>query len=91
VEGEIPAARVHELQQQLPALTRGEGVLESAFEHYQPAHGAIPSRPQSDHNPLNREEYLLRVVRRVWRRGRIPQKFAQISVTGLTIRHPARP
>jgi ribosomal protection tetracycline resistance protein len=65
VEGEIPAARVHELQQQLPALTRGEGVLESAFEHYQPVHGVIPSRPRSDHNPLNREEYLLRVVRRV--------------------------
>ena len=32
LEGEIPAARVHELQQQLPALTRGEGVLESAFD-----------------------------------------------------------
>ena len=65
VDGEIPAARVHELQQQLPALTRGEGVLESAFEHYQPVRSAIPTRPRSDHNPLNREEYLLRVVRRV--------------------------
>ena len=32
LEGEIPASRVHELQQQLPALTRGEGVLESEFD-----------------------------------------------------------
>ena len=64
-EGEIPAARVHELQQQLPALTRGEGVLECAFDHYQPVRGTIPTRPRSDHNPLNRKEYLLHVVRRV--------------------------
>jgi ribosomal protection tetracycline resistance protein len=44
LEGEIPAARVHELTQQLPALTRGEGVLESAFDRYQPVRGSIPSR-----------------------------------------------
>lgn len=65
LEGEIPAARVHELQQQLPALARGEGVLESAFERYELVHGPIPSRPRSDHNPLNRKEYLLHVARRV--------------------------
>jgi len=65
LEGEIPAARVHELQQQLRALTRGEGVLESAFERYQPVVGTIPTRPRTDNNPLNRKEYLLHVVRRV--------------------------
>ena len=65
LEGEIPAARVHELQQQLPALTRGEGVLESAFDRYQPVRGTIPTRPRTDHNPLNRKEYLLHVTRRV--------------------------
>ncbi|HVD13772.1 MAG TPA: translation factor GTPase family protein [Actinomycetota bacterium] len=65
VEGEIPAARVHQLRQQLPALTRGEGVLESAFDHYQPVSGTIPTRPRSDHNPHNRKEYLLRLRRRV--------------------------
>ena len=65
LEGEIPAARVHELQQQLPALTRGEGVLEGAFDSYQPVRGEIPTRPRSDHNPLNRKEYLLRLARRV--------------------------
>jgi len=65
LEGEIPAARVHELQQQLPALTRGEGVLECAFDHYEPVRRRIPTRPRSDHNPLNRKEYLLHVLRRV--------------------------
>jgi ribosomal protection tetracycline resistance protein len=64
LEGEIPAARVHDLQQQLPALSRGEGVLDCAFDHYQLVRGTIPARPRSDHNPLSREEYLLHVVRR---------------------------
>ena len=65
VEGHIPAARVRELRQQLPALTRGEGVLESAFDRYEPVRGTVPSRPRSDQNPLDREEYLLRVARRL--------------------------
>ena len=65
LEGEIPAAAVYELEQQLPGLSRGEGVLESAFERYQPVTGAVPSRPRTDHDPLNRREYLLHVLRRV--------------------------
>ena len=65
LEGDIPAARVHELRLQLPALTRGEGVLESAFDRYRPVAGPIPTRPRLDHNPLDREEYLLRVAGRV--------------------------
>ena len=54
---------MHELRRQLPALTRGEGVLESEFDGYQPVRGAMPSRPRSDHDPLDREAYL-RVSRR---------------------------
>ncbi|GAB2979760.1 TetM/TetW/TetO/TetS family tetracycline resistance ribosomal protection protein [Streptomyces pseudoechinosporeus] len=66
LEGRIPAARVHQLEQQLPALTRGEGELETAFDHYAPvARGALPERPRTDHNPLDRKEYLLNVTRRV--------------------------
>jgi ribosomal protection tetracycline resistance protein len=34
--GELPAARIHELQQQLRGLTRGEGVFESVFDRYEP-------------------------------------------------------
>jgi ribosomal protection tetracycline resistance protein len=65
LDGDIPAARVHELRQQVPGLTRGEGLLESAFDRYEPVHGRAPTRPRTDHNPLNRKEYLLHVVRRV--------------------------
>ena len=64
LEGDISAARVHDLQQQLPGLTRGEGVLEAAFDHYRPVRGDIPSRPRTDNNPLNRKDYLTRVARR---------------------------
>ncbi|PVE04408.1 elongation factor G [Streptomyces scopuliridis] len=65
LEGEIPAARVHELEQRLPTLTSGEGVLEASFDHYEAVRDTIPARPRTDHNPLNRKEYLLHVVRRV--------------------------
>ena len=56
---------MRELEEQLPGLTRGEGVLEAVFSRYQPVRGDIPARSRTDHNPLNREEYLLRVARRV--------------------------
>ena len=65
LEGAIPAARMHNLQQQLRTLTRGEGTLECAFTHYEAVRGTIPTRPRSDRNPLNRKEYLVRVERRV--------------------------
>jgi ribosomal protection tetracycline resistance protein len=64
VEGEVPAARVHELQQQLPALTRGEGVLESEFARYAPVRGAVPERPRLGPDPLDRREYVRRLLRR---------------------------
>jgi ribosomal protection tetracycline resistance protein len=66
LEGEIPASRVHGLQQRLPALTRGEGMLECAFDRYryQQVVGEIPTRPRTDNNPLDRKEYLLRVAQR---------------------------
>ncbi|MFF6879359.1 GTP-binding protein [Streptomyces sp. NPDC012474] len=66
LEGTVPAARVHALEQRLPGLTRGEGELENSFAHYAPVtHGTIPERPRTDHNPLNRKEYLLNVTRRL--------------------------
>ena len=63
VEGDVPAARVHELRLQLPAKTRGEGVLEVVFDRYEPVSGEPPARARTDFNPLNREEYLLRIKR----------------------------
>ncbi|MFF7468438.1 GTP-binding protein [Streptomyces sp. NPDC008092] len=66
LEGAVPAARVHGLEQRLPGLTRGEGELETAFDHYAPVErGPVPERPRTDHNPLSRKEYLLNVTGRV--------------------------
>jgi ribosomal protection tetracycline resistance protein len=62
LEGDIAAAKVHELQQLLPGLTRGEGVLASTFDHYQPIRGEPPSRPRTDRDPRNRGEYLRQVL-----------------------------
>ena len=70
LEGDIPAAAVHELRQQLPTLTRGEGIVECAFDRHEPVRGTIPARPRSGNNPLNRNEYLQRVTRRAIRTGR---------------------
>ncbi|MFD4629482.1 GTP-binding protein [Streptomyces sp. NPDC058284] len=71
LEGDVPAQRVHALEQLLPGLTRGEAELETAFDHYEPVRGDTPpTRERTDHDPLNRKEYLLRVVRRTSGGGR---------------------
>lgn len=35
LKGDIPSARIHDLQQQLPNLTSGEGFLDYAFDRYE--------------------------------------------------------
>jgi ribosomal protection tetracycline resistance protein len=64
LEGVVPAAQVHRLQQRLPALTGGEGVLESAFDRYEPVRGPAPTRRRTLPNPLDRKDYLRHVQRR---------------------------
>jgi len=61
VDGDIPAAAVHELTRQLPGLTRGEGVLQTAFDHHRPVEGPPPTRARSGVDPLDRSRYLLSV------------------------------
>jgi ribosomal protection tetracycline resistance protein len=61
LDAEIRAARLHDVQSRLPDLTRGEGVLESAFGGYRPVAGEPPSRPRTDRNPLDRADYLRRL------------------------------
>ncbi len=65
VEGDVAAGLVHTLELLVPPLTRGEAVLESAFDRYEPVAGPAPARPRTDANPLDRKGYLLRVERRV--------------------------
>ncbi len=64
IEGDIAVRHVHALQQRLPGLTEGEGVLETVFGHYRAVKGAAPIRARTDANPLNRKEYLETLARR---------------------------
>jgi ribosomal protection tetracycline resistance protein len=77
LEGDIPVTKVHELRQQIPPLTRGEGIMESSFGRYEPVRGPIPTRPRTDDNPLNREEYLYRVTRRGVRERDEPRQASE--------------
>jgi ribosomal protection tetracycline resistance protein len=65
LQGEIAAARMHLLQQQVGSATHGEGVVELEFDRYQPVAGEVPARQRTDGNPLNRSEYLLQLARRL--------------------------
>ncbi len=64
LEGDIPAGRVHGLQQEMPGLTGGEGVLDCAFDHYRPVRGDPPERPRTDNNPLDRTIYMQNISKR---------------------------
>ena len=67
VETVLPATRAHDLQRQLPALTGGEGVLESTFAGYQPVTGDQPTRRRTTANPLNLAEYMMQLAGRAVR------------------------
>ena len=54
---------MHALTRQRPSPTRGDGVLESTFERYEPVRGPIPNHPRTDADPLDRREYIRRVLR----------------------------
>ncbi|WP_031521737.1 elongation factor G [Streptomyces sp. NRRL F-5123] len=73
LEGAIPAAAVHALERQLPTLTSGEGVLETAFGHYAPVTGTIPVRRRTGPDPGDRREYLTALRRRL---GSVPHRTA---------------
>ena len=64
IETLLPAARVQQLQRQVPGLTAGEGVVETSFGGYQPVTGLPPGRRRTTVSPLNRDEYLARVTGR---------------------------
>jgi ribosomal protection tetracycline resistance protein len=62
IETILSAARAHVLQRQLRRLTRGEGVLESSFEGYEPVSGDQPTRRRTTANPLNLGEYMMHLA-----------------------------
>lgn len=63
IETVLPAARAQDLRRRLPGLTRGEGVLESSFEGYEPVSGDQPTRRRTTANPLNLDEYMMHLAR----------------------------
>ena len=67
LRGDVPAATVHRFQQRVPDLTRGEGMLVTELDHHRPASRPPPTRPRSDDDPTDRENYLKVVARRVGR------------------------
>ena len=58
LETVVSAGGARDLQRRLSALTHGEGVLESAFEGYEPVVGELPIRPRSTPSPLDLESYV---------------------------------
>jgi ribosomal protection tetracycline resistance protein len=60
LEVRLVAARLHELQRQLPDLTGGEGVLESTFDGYQPVRGRPPVRRGSPAEPAESADSVAR-------------------------------
>ncbi|HEY7908618.1 MAG TPA: hypothetical protein VIC60_07065, partial [Thermomicrobiales bacterium] len=60
---EIPTAELRAVEQQLPALTRGDGSWEARFAGYVPVAGDAPIRTRIGPQPLNRAHYLAEVAR----------------------------
>jgi ribosomal protection tetracycline resistance protein len=44
VTATVPSAQVRSLQEQLPGLTGGMGVLDATFGGYEPMHDSFPTR-----------------------------------------------
>ncbi len=64
IETVLSAVRARDLQRQLSGLTRGEGVLESRFDGYEPVVGEPPTRQRLTPNPLNLDEYMAHLAGR---------------------------
>jgi ribosomal protection tetracycline resistance protein len=64
VAGHIPVRTTFGFQRRVAHLTHGEGLFTTEFGGYQKVHGTRPCRARTDANPLNRQEYLRRVLKR---------------------------
>ena len=68
IRGTVPALTVHAFQMRVPDLTRGEGLLTTRLDRFQPVEGPPPTRGRTDDDPTDRETYLGITTRRVGRR-----------------------
>ena len=60
----LPAARVRQLQHQLPGLSMGEGIMETRFGGYQPIGEDPPRRERTRPSPLDRDAWLASLAKR---------------------------
>lgn len=58
VPGDLPARSLHDLAAALPGLTRGEGSVRHEPGPARRVRGPAPTRPRTDGNPLDHDEYL---------------------------------
>lgn len=64
ISGTIPVQQTFGLERKIPHLTQGEGIFTATSGEYQKVKGRAPSQPRKDHNPLNKEEYLRKTLKR---------------------------
>ena len=64
VDAVLPVARVRALQNQLPGLSMGEGILETRPDGSQPIGDNPPKRPRSAPSPLDRDAWLASLSKR---------------------------
>ncbi|HEY8988567.1 MAG TPA: hypothetical protein VIM39_06060, partial [Candidatus Limnocylindrales bacterium] len=64
VEAVLPVARLRQLQNRLPGLSMGEGILETHFGGYQPIGDKPPRRTRSTPSPLDRDAWLASLAKR---------------------------
>jgi ribosomal protection tetracycline resistance protein len=64
VDAVLPLARVRELQNRMPGLSMGEGILETRPGGYQPIGDNPPKRQRSRPSPLDREGWLDSLAKR---------------------------
>ncbi|MFP3388106.1 GTP-binding protein [Brevibacillus sp. SIMBA_040] len=63
ITGNIPVAATESFKRSLHAFTQGEGFMLVEPAGFVRLHGEVPTRARTDYNPLNRNEYLLHVLR----------------------------
>lgn len=63
ITGTIPVGVTESFKRSLHAFTQGEGFMMAEPAGFIQVHGDVPSRSRTDYNPLQRNEYLMHVMR----------------------------
>ncbi|MDR0270500.1 TetM/TetW/TetO/TetS family tetracycline resistance ribosomal protection protein [Paenibacillus sp.] len=63
ISGTIPVSMTESFKRSLHAFTQGEGFMMTEPAGFIQVHSDVPTRPRTDYNPLQRNEYLMHVMR----------------------------